>query len=491
MTPPDSAIALRDRILAGDASAAGACRDALARIHAHNGRVHAFQSLMEARALARAEAIDRDPSRFRGAALAGVPIALKDNIATRGHVTTAGSRVLETFAPPYDAHVVERLEAAGAIVVGKTTLDEFAMGSSTDHSAYGPAHNPWALDRTPGGSSGGSAAAVAARFTPLALGSDTGGSIRQPAALSGVVGMKPTYGRVSRFGLFAFASSLDHIGPFALRVRDAAALLETISGRDPRDATSADAPPIAWDPAAVMTRGTRIGVPRAEMREGVHDDVLAAFARALDVLRRAGATIVDIALPSSAAAIAAYYLIATAEASSNLARYDGVRFGRRAAAAGGAGQAGLEALYGRTRAEGFGQEVKRRIMLGTYALSAGYYDAYYLQALKVRTLIRREFDRAFGSADLIAMPTSPTPAFELGARVDDPVQMYLADTFTVGASLAGLPAISVPCGFTPAAPRLPIGLQVIGKAWDEAGVLAAAEAYERATGWWKEEPAGF
>ena len=492
MNPPDSALALRDRVLAGETSAAAVCRDVFARIHAHDGRVHAFQSLTEDRALARADAIDRDPARFNGSPLAGIPIALKDNIATRGHVTTAGSRVLETFAPPYDAHVVNRLDAAGAIIVGKTTLDEFAMGSSTDHSAFGPARNPWDLARTPGGSSGGSAAAVAAGFTPLALGSDTGGSIRQPAALCGVVGMKPTYGRVSRFGLFAFASSLDQIGPFARRVRDAAALLEVITGPDTRDATSADVPPIGWTPDAPMPAGTRIGVPRAEMREGVDPAVLAAFEAALDVLRREGAAIVDIELPSSAAAIAAYYLIATAEASSNLARYDGVRFGRRAGAVvPDDGRPALDAMYGHSRAEGFGAEVKRRIMLGTYALSAGYYDAYYLQALKVRTLISREFMRAFGAVDLVAMPTSPTAAFELGARVQDPVQMYLADTFTVGASLAGLPAISVPCGFTGETPRLPIGLQLIGRPWDESTVLSAAETYERATRWWRDMPAGF
>ena len=493
MSAADSAIGLRDRILAGEASAAEACRDAFARIHAHDRRVHAFQSLMEERALARATEIDRDPSRFRGRALAGLPVALKDNIATRGAVTTAGSRVLEGFAPPYDAHAVERLESAGAIIVGKTTMDEFAMGSSTEHSAFGPARNPWALDRTPGGSSGGSAAAVAARFAPLALGSDTGGSIRQPAGLCGIVGMRPTYGRVSRYGLFAFASSLDQIGPLALRVRDAAALLEAIAGPDPRDATAPAAAPIAWSAAGATVRGTRIGVPRAELREGVDDDVRVAFEASLEVLRAQGAAIVDIELPSSAAAIAAYYIVATAEASSNLARYDGVRFGRRAAALGPGPNAadGLESMYERTRAEGFGHEVKRRIMLGTYVLSAGYYDAYYLQALKVRAIIRREFDAAFASADLIAMPTSPTAAFPLGARVDDPVQMYLADAFTVGASLAGLPCISVPCGFTTAAPRLPIGLQLIGKAWDEAAVLSAAEAYESATEYWKEAPAGF
>ncbi|HUF22682.1 MAG TPA: Asp-tRNA(Asn)/Glu-tRNA(Gln) amidotransferase subunit GatA [Vicinamibacterales bacterium] len=479
----ESALALRDRILAGDTSAADVCRDVFARIDAHDGSLHAFQSLMRERALARAEAIDRDPARFRAAALAGVPVALKDNIATRGHVTTAGSRVLDTFAPPYDAHAVERLDVAGAILIGKTTLDEFAMGSSTEHSAFGPARNPWSHDRTPGGSSGGSAAAVAAGFVPLALGSDTGGSIRQPAALCGVVGMKPTYGRVSRYGLFAFASSLDQIGPFARRVGDAAALLEVISGPDPRDMTSSDAAPVAWNADTPMRPRTRIGVPRAELGAGVDGEVLAAFERALEVLRRRGAVIADVELPSSGAAIAAYYLIATAEASSNLARYDGVRFGARVTAP------ALDAMYTRTRTAGFGDEVKRRIMLGTYALSAGYHDAYYLRALKVRQAIRDAFARAFASVDLIAMPTSPTPAFALGERVSDPVRMYAADVFTVGASLAGLPAISVPCGFSSGPPPLPIGLQLIGRPWDEAGVLTAAGTYETSTEWWRTSPA--
>jgi aspartyl-tRNA(Asn)/glutamyl-tRNA(Gln) amidotransferase subunit A len=479
----ESALDLRDRILAGGASAETACREALARIDAHDGRLHAFQSLMRERALARAAEIDRDPSKFRGCALAGVPIALKDNIATRGHVTTAGSKILETFAPPYDAHVVERLDAAGAVMIGKTTLDEFAMGSSTEHSAFGPARNPWSVDHTPGGSSGGSAAAVAARFTPLALGSDTGGSIRQPAALCGIVGMKPTWGRVSRYGLFAFASSLDQIGPFARRVRDAAALLQVIAGRDDRDATSADAAPFDWHPGTPLAPGTRIGVPRHELQRGVDPDVATAFERSLDILRRLGAVTVDIEMPSSAAAIAAYYLIATAEASSNLARYDGVRYGARVPAP------GLDAMYTATRTAGFGAEAKRRILLGTYALSAGYYDAYYLKALKVRAAIRQAFDRAFETVDLIAMPTSPTPAFALGERVDDPVQMYLADVFTVGASLANLPAISLPCGFSSGAPRLPIGFQLIGKPWDEAGVLTAAESFEAAAGCWAESPA--
>jgi len=479
-----TALALRDRIISGELSAVEVCRAALARIERDDVAIHAFQSLMPERALARAEDIDRDPSRFRDKPLAGVPVAIKDNIATRGHVTTAGSRLLERFAPPYDADAVERLDAAGAVLIGKTTLDEFGMGSSTDFSAFGPARNPWAMDRTPGGSSGGSAAAVAAGFVPIALGSDTGGSIRQPAAFCGVTGLKPTYGRVSRFGLVAFASSLDQIGTFGRGVADAAAALQVIAGRDPRDATSADATPIAWQPGSPMARGTRIGVPSADLEMGVHPEVREAFERALDELVAAGATRVDIALPSSRAALAAYYLIATAEASSNLARFDGVRYGARVAAD------TLDQMYARTRTAGFGPEVRRRIMLGTYALSAGHYDEYYMQAQKVRARIRHEFEAAFEQADVLAMPSSPVPAFALGDRVADPLGMYYADVFTVGANLAGLPAIGVPCGFTSGddGPMLPIGLQLIGAAWDEARMLTVAETYERRTSWLTRTP---
>ena len=474
----ETATALRDRILAGEVSAADVCRAALARIEQQDGPIHAFQSLMPERALARAEAIDRDPSRFRDLPLAGVPVALKDNIATRGHVTTAGSRLLETFVPPYDAHVVERLDAAGAVLIGKTTMDEFGMGSSTDYSAFGPARNPWALERTPGGSSGGSAAAVAAGFVPVALGSDTGGSIRQPAAFCGVTGLKPTYGRVSRHGLFAFASSLDQIGAFARTVGDAAAAIAVIGGRDARDATSAAAPPIAWRPGTPLPAGTRVGVPRAEIEAGVEPGVGEAFARALDVLAGAGAEIVDIALPSSRAALATYYVIATAEASSNLARLDGVRYGARATAG------TLQEMYARTRTAGFGPEVKRRIMLGTFVLSAGHHDEYYLKALKVRAVIQREFADAFGKADVLAMPSSPVTAFPLGERIADPLGMYYADVFTVGANLAGLPAIGIPCGFSAASGRpLPVGLQLIGPPWGEAAILTAADTFERLTDW--------
>jgi aspartyl-tRNA(Asn)/glutamyl-tRNA(Gln) amidotransferase subunit A len=408
-----------------------------------------------------------------------VPIALKDNMNVRGMRTTASSRILEHFVPPYDATVVRRLEDAGAVIVGKTNCDEFAMGSSTENSAFGPVRNPWALDRIPGGSSGGSAAAVASRCVPLALGSDTGGSIRQPAAFCGVVGLKPTYGRVSRYGLLAFASSLDQIGPFTRTVADAAVVLSALSGADPCDATTADQPVPDFTRALTGdVRGVRVGVPRAFVSHGVDDDVRRAFEGALDALRGAGATVVDIELPHAEYAIPVYYLICTAEASSNLARYDGVKYGYRSPAA---TDESLKTMYSRTRDEGFGPEVKRRIMLGTYVLSAGYYDAFYLKALQVRTLLRRDYDQAFERADVIAMPTAPTPPFRIGEKTGDPLQMYLADVFTVSANLAGLPGISVPSGFSP--DGLPIGFQLMGRMFDEATVLRVADAYERSTDW--------
>ena len=482
-------------------SAADVCRDALARIEAVNPRLNAFNTVVADRAMARAQAIDREPDRWRDAPLAGVPIAVKDNLCTRGVRTTASSRMLEHYVPPYDATVVSRLERAGAVIVGKTNCDEFAMGSSNENSAFGPVRNPWALDRIPGGTSGGSAAAVAAGLTPVALGSDTGGSIRQPAALCGVVGLKPTYGRVSRYGLIAHASSLDQIGPLTRTARDAALTLGVLAGPDAADATSAAEP--VPDYAAALTgdvRGVRVGVPRA-LFEGIDAEVWRAIDEALDVLKARGATLIDVELPHARYATPVYYLVSTAEASSNLARYDGVRYGFRAAPEGPhTHDHALRTMYARTRAQGFGPEVKRRIMLGTYVLSAGYYEAYYLKAQQVRTLILRDYDHAFAHVDVVAMPTSPTPAVRIGERVSDPVQMYLMDIFTVSANLSGLPAISVPCGFTrgPGAPKLgdapssegglPIGLQLMGRRFDEATLLRVADAYERDTEWSKQPP---
>ncbi len=454
---------------------------ALARIAAAQPALQAFQHVAADRALARADVLDRADAPE--GPLHGLPLAIKDNIVARGIPTTAGSKILEGYQSPYDAAVVERLEAAGAVIVGTTRCDEFAMGSSTDNCAYGPAHNPWDLARTPGGSSGGSAAAVAASLVPIALGSDTGGSIRQPASLCGVVGVKPTYGRVSRYGLMAFASSLDQIGPLTRTTREAAAVLEVISGHDARDSTSAQQPVPSFVQALTGdVRNVRIGVPRHLITDDVDEDVRTAFEAALTVARELGADVRDVELPNADRGIAVYYLIATAEASANLARYDGVRYGHRAA-----GATSLADLYERSRHDGFGAEVKRRIMLGTYVLSAGYYDAYYLKAQQVRTLIARDFARAFETVDVVALPTSPCAAFYLGERVDNPLQMYLADVYTVGANLAGLPGVSVPCGFT--ADGLPVGLQFLARPWDEATMLRTADAYEQATAWGERTPA--
>jgi len=482
--PFESAAAIAAAVRSGATSAADVCRAALDTIARTDGAINAFRSVAREQAIAQAEALDRHRDRWASMPLLGVPVALKDNLCTEGLTTTAGSRILEHYVPPYTATAVRRLVSAGAVIVGKTNCDEFAMGSSTENSAFGPTKNPWALDRTPGGSSGGSAAAVAARMVPLALGSDTGGSIRQPAALCGVVGLKPTYGRVSRYGLLAFASSLDQIGPFATTVADAALALTAMAGPDPRDATSAATPPERYvDALTGRVAGVRVGVPRALVAEdaGVDPEIRSAFDRAIETLREQGAKIVDVALPHSVHAIPVYYLVATAEASSNLARYDGVRYGFRAP-----GVETLGEMYDRTRDTGFGAEVKRRILLGTYVLSAGYYDAYYLKAQQVRTLIRRDYDVALASADVVAMPTSPTPAFALGERMDDPLQMYLADVFTVAANLAGLPSISIPCGFTSS--RLPCSLQLTGRAMDEATVLQVADAFERVTPYAKQQP---
>ena len=492
MTEVTSVSETRDAVRSGALSAVDACRAALERIESLDARLNAFNTVSADRALARAAEIDQDRSRVSAAPLAGVPIALKDNICTRGVRTTASSRILETFVPPYDATVVERLNGAGAVIVGKTNCDEFAMGSSNENSAFGPVRNPWALDRIPGGSSGGSAVAVAAAMTPLALGSDTGGSIRQPAAMCGIVGLKPTYGRVSRYGLLAFGSSLDQIGPFGRRARDCAIALGVIAGADKADSTSGAR--AVDDYEAALTgeiQGLRVGVPSRMLASGVDSDISRALSAALDVLRGRGATIVDIDLPHAKYAISVYYMVATAEASSNLARYDGVRYGLRSV------EDDLGLMYARSREKGFGAEVKRRIMLGTYVLSAGYYDAYYLKAQQVRTLIRRDYDDAFREVDVVAMPTSPIPPFKIGEKTADPLQMYLADVFTVSANLAGLPAISVPCGFTqPSSPTrggvgeggLPIGLQFTGRAFDERTLLRVADAYERDTEWWKQQP---
>ena len=460
-------------------SAAEVCERALARIDAHNPTLNAFLTVAADRALDRARAIDRD--RHSGP-LAGVPIALKDNILTRGITTTASSRMLATFVPPYNATVVNRLETAGAVVMGKTNCDEFAMGSTTENSAFGPSRNPWSPEHISGGSSGGSAVAVAAGFSPIALGSDTGGSIRQPASLCGIAGLKPTYGRVSRYGLIAFASSLDQIGPMARTAYDAATALSVLAGADPLDSTASQEP--APDYAASLTgdiRGVRLGVPRRMLEQGVEPSVHSCFFGALETLRARGAELVDIELPHAPYAIATYYVVATAEASSNLARYDGVRYGFRAD-----GVRDVREMHEKTRSQGFGPEVKRRIMLGTYVLSAGYYDAYYLKAQQVRTLIRRDYDQAFEAVDAVVMPTNPTAAFRIGEKIEDPLSLYLTDVFTVSANLAGLPALSVPCGLTP--DNLPIGLQLTGKPFDEAMLLKVGDSYERDTNWWRECP---
>jgi len=445
------------------------------RIQKEDGQIGAFLTLSKERALEQADRIDRMAAEGKTLPpLGAVPVGIKDVMSTRGLRTTAGSKILENYIPPYDCTAVARMEAAGAVVLGKMNCDEFAMGSSNENSAYRPVRNPRDLNRVPGGSSGGSAAAVAADMAVVALGSDTGGSIRQPASFCGVVGMVPTYGRVSRYGLIAFASSLDHIGPLAKTVKDAAIVLRTIAGRDPMDSTSAEVP--VPDYVAELdkpVRGLKLGVAKEYFGEGLDDEVRQAVEAAIDKLKGLGCEIVPVSLPHTPYAIPTYYLIATAEASANLARFDGVRYGHRAR-----GVRTLAEMYRRSRDEGFGAEVKRRIMLGTYALSAGYYDAYYLKAQKVRTLLTRDFDEAFRKVDAIVTPTSPTAAFRLGEKSNDPLAMYLADIYTVTADLAGIPGISVPCGETKE--KLPIGLQILGKHFGEATILRVAHAYEQA-----------
>ncbi len=452
-------------------------RAVLDRLGGVEPRLRAFLATCPEGALEDAAAADRRLARGEDVApLTGIPGAIKAIIATRGLVTTAASRILERFVPPYDATVTARLRDAGAVLVGKTNCDEFAMGSSTENSAFAITRNPRDVDRVPGGSSGGSAAAVAARQCLGALGTDTGGSIRLPAAFCGVVGMKPTYGRVSRYGVIAYASSLDQVGPMARSVTDCALLLGTIAGHDPRDSTSVPAavPDYAAGLAAGV-RGLRVGLPREYFVDGMQPEVEAAVRTAVRTLEELGASVHEVSLPHTRYAVATYYLIATAEASSNLARYDGVKYGLRAEAT------SLLDTYCRTRAQGFGREVKRRIMLGTYALSAGYYDAYYLKAQKVRTLIRRDFEEAFGRCDVLATPVAPSTAFRIGERIDDPLQMYLTDVLTIPVNLAGLPALSIPCGVDSAG--LPAGLQIVGRPFDEARVLQTAWAYEHATDW--------
>jgi aspartyl-tRNA(Asn)/glutamyl-tRNA(Gln) amidotransferase subunit A len=455
-------------------TAAALAAEFYARIKKEDAEIGAFLTLSEDRALAQAARIDKMVADGKPLpSLAGVPVAIKDVMVTRGLRTTAGSKILENFVPPYDCTAVARLEAAGAVVLGKLNCDEFAMGSSTENSAYHPVRNPRDKSRVPGGSSGGSAAAVAAGMAVATLGSDTGGSIRQPASFCGVVGLKPTYGRVSRYGLIAFASSLDHIGPFANTVKDAALVLRTIAGRDPMDSTSADVPvPDYVAELEKPVRGLKVGVAKEYFGSGLDAEVRAAVEAAIQKLAGLGCEIVPVSLPHTEYAIPAYYIVATAEASANLARYDGVRYGFRAR-----GAKTLAEMYRETRDGGFGMEVKRRIMLGTYALSAGYYDAYYLKAQKVRTLLTRDFDEAFMKVDVIAAPTAPTPAFKLGEKMDDPLAMYLADIYTVTANLAGIPGISVPCGEN--REGLPIGLQIFGRHFDEATVLRVAHGYEQ------------
>ncbi|MEW6516731.1 MAG: Asp-tRNA(Asn)/Glu-tRNA(Gln) amidotransferase subunit GatA [candidate division FCPU426 bacterium] len=477
-----SARELRDRIARGEAKASEACEAGLARIRELDPKLKVFLAVDEAGARRAAEAVDRDVAAGRPLGpLAGVPVALKDNLCTAGFPTTCASRILEGWKPPYNATVVERIKAAGGVVVGKVNLDEFAMGSSCENSGFFPTRNPWDVERVPGGSSGGAAAAVAADLALLALGSDTGGSIRQPAALCGVVGLKPTYGRVSRYGLVAFASSLDQIGPFGHTIEDAALLLGVIAGQDPRDATSAQvAVPDFTAGLDQLPTGLRLGLPREYFAEGLNPEVAASLEQAKAVFRELGLSITEVSLPHTEYCLAVYYLVATAEASSNLARYDGVQYGLRAEAD------SLLAMYRETRARGFGPEVKRRIMLGTYALSAGYYDAYYLKALKVRTLIQKDFARAWEQCDAILTPTSPTAAFRMGDKTEDPLSMYLSDIYTISANLAGLPAVSVPSGFT--SQGLPVGLQLIGRAFDEQTILRMAHAYQSRTDWHARRP---
>jgi len=468
---------LSDALAAKKVSSVELTRLSLDRIKGLNGQLNAFITVDEERSLAQARVADERRSRGEAGALTGVPVAHKDIYCTKGFRTTCGSKMLANFRSPYDAHVIERFNAAGAVLLGKTNMDEFAMGSSNETSHFGPVRNPWDPGRVPGGSSGGSAAAVAARMAPAATGTDTGGSIRQPAALCGISGLKPTYGVVSRYGMIAFASSLDQGGPMAKSAADLALLMNAMAGFDARDSTSLERP--AEDYGREMNlelAGLRIGLPKEYFAEGLEPDVRARVTEAVTWFQGQGAKTVEITLPNTALAVPVYYVIAPAEASSNLSRFDGVRYGHRAK-----DYADLNDMYRRSRAEGFGTEVKRRIMIGTYVLSHGYYDAYYLQAQKVRRMIAKDFSEAFARCDLIMGPTSPSTAFALGAKSEDPVQMYLNDIFTIPAPLAGLPGLSIPCGFD--ARGLPVGLQIMGNYFAEAKMLGAAHRYQQATDW--------
>jgi aspartyl-tRNA(Asn)/glutamyl-tRNA(Gln) amidotransferase subunit A len=474
---------LRDMLKSGETTAVAVAESVFGRIKAVDDRVKAYITVTRDAALMQAEEADkRLKAGDNGPMLLGVALAVKDNMCTEGIRTTCASKILENFVPPYDATVVQKLKRNGAVICGKPNMDEFAMGSSTENSGFFITRNPWDLERIPGGSSGGSAAAVAAGECIAALGSDTGGSIRQPAACCGVVGLKPTYGRVSRYGLVAFASSLDQIGPITKDVKDAAILMNVIAGHDPRDSTSANiAVPDFTQSLKKVVRGMKIGIPKEYFIEGMDPEVDKAVREAVKTLEGLGAQVVEVSLPHTGYAVATYYILATSEASSNLARYDGVKYGYRAR-----NPKDLLDMYLKSRSEGFGPEVKRRIMLGTYALSAGYYDAYYKKGQQVRTLIKHDFDDAFRSVDIIATPTAPTAAFKIGEKSADPLQMYLSDIFTISVNLAGIPGISIPCGFTKS--KLPIGLQLLGKHFDEESILRAAFAYEQATEWHKKRP---
>lgn len=479
-----SANQIKEKILSQELTASSVVEELFGEIERKDAKIKAYLTLNKEAALARAKTIDGKIKKGEPLGkLAGIPIAVKDNLCTKGLRTTCASKILENFVPPYDAHVVKRLNDEDAIIIGKTNMDEFAMGSSNENSGFHVTCNPWDLSRIPGGSSGGSAAAVAADMAFLALGSDTGGSIRQPAAHCGVVGLKPTYGRVSRYGLVAFGSSLDQIGTLTKDVSDAALLLQVIAGHDGMDSTSDANLPVPDYPSLLdgTIKGLRVGVPKEYFGFGLNQETKKAIEDALRLFEKLGAEIIDISLPHTEYAVAVYYVIVTAEASSNLARYDGVRYGHRSSS-----NNGIIDMYSRSRAEGFGNEVKRRIMLGTYALSAGYYDAYYMKASKVRNLIKNDFLSAFEKADCIICPTSPTPAFKIGEKAANPLEMYLSDIFTNPANLAGIPGISIPCGFTK--DNLPIGMQILGKHFDEAKILKVARAYERETDYHLKKP---